>query len=75
MCPLASERYDLVCLKAALQEPAIQSLLKVLRSSAWRAQCDAIAGYEALQSGEVLSLSQTLPWWEFSDKKAVSPIE
>jgi putative molybdopterin biosynthesis protein len=67
--PLVSERYDLVCLNTVLIEPAIQSLLKVLGSSTWRAQCNAIAGYEALQSGEVLSLSQTLPWWDFGNKK------
>ncbi len=73
--PLATERYDLVCLKSALQEPAIQSLLKVLRSSAWRAQCNAIAGYEALQSGDVLSLSQILPWWEFDTKKPFKPMK
>lgn len=73
--PLATERYDLVCLKAALDDPAIQTLRKTLRSSAWRAQCNAIAGYEALQSGEVLSLSHILPWWEFTKKKAASPMK
>jgi putative molybdopterin biosynthesis protein len=62
---LASERYDLVCLKSALVEPAVAALRTSLKSSAWRTQCNAIAGYQALHSGEVLSLSQCLPWWEF----------
>lgn len=64
--PLARERYDLVCLKSALDEPAVVSLRKSLQSTAWRAQCDAIAGYQAVSSGDVLSLSECLPWWDFS---------
>jgi putative molybdopterin biosynthesis protein len=63
--PLTSERYDLVCLKTALNEPAIQALCHTLQSSAWRAKCNAIEGYQSLRSGEVLSLSSTLPWWKF----------
>jgi putative molybdopterin biosynthesis protein len=66
--PLASERYDLVCLKTALNQPAIQTLCNTLQSSAWRAQCNAIKGYQALRSGEVLSLSNALPWWKFMKK-------
>jgi putative molybdopterin biosynthesis protein len=73
--PLATERYDLVCLKTALEDPAIAALRKTLRSSAWRAQCHAITGYQAMQSGEVLSLAQTLPWWQFIKEKAVKPIK
>jgi putative molybdopterin biosynthesis protein len=61
--PLASERYDLVCLQSALVDPAVAALRVTLQSSAWQARCNAIAGYQALQSGEMLSLSQCLPWW------------
>jgi putative molybdopterin biosynthesis protein len=63
--PLAREDYYLVCLKAALEQPAVQSLLAVLRSDAWRGLLSALPGYEAVASGEVLSLRRQLPWWHF----------
>ena len=64
--PLLKEDYYLVCLKAALDEPATQALLQVLRSEAWQRQLAALPGYEADACGEVLSLRARLPWWEFA---------
>ncbi len=63
--PLVQERYDLVCLKTALQEPAIQALCSALQSAAWRAELNSLTGYQDEKSGQVLSLTQTLPWWQF----------
>jgi putative molybdopterin biosynthesis protein len=63
--PLVQERYDLVCLKTALQEPAVQTLCSALQSADWRAQLNSLAGYQDEKSGQVLSLTQTLPWWQF----------
>ena len=63
--PLADERYHLVCLKSALQQPGIQALLQLLQTAEWQAQIAQIAGYTPLQSGEVLSMRKVLPWWSY----------
>ncbi|AMO25565.1 substrate-binding domain-containing protein [Ramlibacter tataouinensis] len=68
--PLLWEDYYLVCLKDALQEPAIQTLLALLQSPAWRHALSALPGYEPMQSGQVLSLRAQLPWWQFRRPKA-----
>jgi len=67
--PLVQENYHLVCLKSALQEPAIASLLAVLQSPAWQKRLSAIAGYKPSQCGQVLSLRQVLGWWSFARPK------
>ena len=67
--PWVNERYHLVCLKSALTQPGIVALLALLRSPAWRSELGAIPGYAALQSGEVLSMRQVLPWWDFGRAK------
>ncbi len=63
--PLLKEDYYLVCLKDALEEPAVQTLRKVLASDAWQQQLRTLPGYEPLRCGEVLSLRAQLPWWRF----------
>jgi putative molybdopterin biosynthesis protein len=67
--PLLWEDYYLVCLKDALQESAVQALLALLHSDRWKQALSAIPGYEPMQSGEVLSLSAQLPWWQFRTAK------
>lgn len=67
--PLLQEDYYLVCLKSALEQPAVLALLQVLRSDAWRAQLAGLPGYDASGCGEVLSLRQQLPWWDFKARK------
>lgn len=66
--PLIDERYHLVCLKSALTQPGIQSLLKMLKTQAWKDKVAQIAGHTAMQSGEVLSMRQVLPWWNYRQK-------
>ena len=68
--PLVHERYHLACLKSALDQPAIQALLTLLRDSAWQRQLGTLPGYENADSGQVQSLSRLLPWWRFGPKKA-----
>jgi putative molybdopterin biosynthesis protein len=68
--PLVQENYHLVCLKSALDDPAIAALRAVLQSSQWLAQLNAIAGYSASHCGQVLSLRAVLPWWDFAKRKA-----
>ncbi|SFM21907.1 helix-turn-helix transcriptional regulator [Variovorax sp. OV329] len=71
--PLVQERYHLVCLKTALEQPATQALLAVLRSQAWQHRLGTLAGYQAVASGEVQSLRTLLPWWNFKSEKADTP--
>jgi molybdate-binding protein len=71
--PLAREDYHLVCLKSALEQPAIQALRQVLRHPDWQQKMAALAGYEAAHCGEVLSLRERLPWWRFQRKKRPIP--
>ena len=71
--PLLQENYHLVCLKSALEQPAIQALRKLLQSQDWQQTLAAMAGYAPSGSGEVLSLSQVLPWWDFKRDKRLQP--
>jgi putative molybdopterin biosynthesis protein len=67
--PLAHEQYFLVALRAALDQAPVQTLLELLRSPAWQQQLNALPGYAADRSGEVLSLSRVLPWWRYRKPK------
>ena len=67
--PLVQERYHLVCLKSALEQPATQALLQVLRCPTWQHLLGTLPGYAAADSGEVQALHRLLPWWHFSNKK------
>ncbi len=64
--PLVEEDYYLVCLKSVLDLPPVRSLRDLLAQPAWQARLNALPGYQAERSGEVLSLSQQLPWWRFA---------
>jgi len=66
--PLAQEQYHLVCLKSALEDPAIRALLTLLQSARWQAHLAAMPGYAPVQSGQVQSLRKVLPWWDFPVK-------
>jgi putative molybdopterin biosynthesis protein len=67
--PLVQENYHLVCLKSALDEPAIAALREVLQGVRWQQALAGIAGYRPSHSGKVLPLSELLPWWNFSKRK------
>ncbi len=67
--PLANERYHLVCLKSALDQPAIQALLQTLQSQTWQSVLQNISGYSALDCGQVLAMRRVLPWWDYTAKK------
>ena len=66
--PLAEEDYYLVCLKAALDTPAVMSLREALASPAWAACLQSLPGYGPQQAGEVLSLTRALPWWRYRQR-------
>lgn len=62
--PLAEERYFFVCLKPSLDDPAVQSLQALLGSAAWAGHLTELAGYQSDAAGEVLRLTEALPWWD-----------
>ncbi|TDM05015.1 MAG: hypothetical protein C4K60_21070 [Ideonella sp. MAG2] len=63
--PLMEEDYFLVCLKDALEHPAVQKLCEVLHAPTWAHVLEDLPGYERADSGDVLSLTRALPWWDF----------
>ena len=67
--PLASESYFLAVLAAQLGSPPVRTLLAALQRPAWAATLQAIPGYTAARSGEVLSLRSVLPWWTYKTPK------
>jgi putative molybdopterin biosynthesis protein len=68
--PLLEEDYFLVCLADALEHPAVQQLRRALASPWWHAALNELAGYAPSHGGEVLALTQALPWWNFRRRKA-----
>lgn len=68
--PLVVEDYFLVCLKDALDHPAVAKLRTLLAGPDWAAALAALPGYRPYRSGEVLALTQALPWWHFRTPKA-----
>jgi putative molybdopterin biosynthesis protein len=67
--PLAQEQYFLATLADHLNDPNIGVLLAALRSQEWIEGLNAIPGYRAERSGEVLSLRSVLPWWSYRKPK------
>ena len=67
--PLVLEEYHLVCLKSALDDPAIKALMALLQSDDWQQRLAQLPGYTPLQSGRVQSLRRVLPWWDFAAKR------
>jgi len=67
--PLADEDYYFVCLKPALENPAVMRLRTLLGTPRWAGALQALPGYQAQRAGEVLSLTRALPWWEFKRKR------
>jgi putative molybdopterin biosynthesis protein len=66
---LAQERYFLVTRAATLDHPSVQARRALLASPAWIATLEAIPGYTAERSGDVLSLRAVLPWWSYRTAK------
>ncbi len=67
--PLIEEDYFLVCLKDALDHPAVLKLRAALEGDAWVQALQALPGYAPARGGQVLSLTQALPWWNFRQPK------
>lgn len=62
--PLVREHDWLVCLKSALDSPAVTLLRQVLAQPAWLQWLSGQPGYaQPYPAGQVQSLKQRLPWW------------
>jgi putative molybdopterin biosynthesis protein len=69
--PLAQERYFLVCLKETLDRVAITRLRKLLAGAAWAGAVQSLAGCAVdTDAGQVLALTQALPWWHYRRPRA-----
>jgi putative molybdopterin biosynthesis protein len=62
--PLTEEDYFLVCHQDALDHPAVLKLRAALESDTWAQVLQGLAGHAPAQAGQVLSLTQALPWWQ-----------
>lgn len=69
--PLVAEDYFLVCLKDALEHPAVLKLRDQLQSPHWYRALQGLPGYQPFESGEVLSLIRALPWWSYRTPRPV----
>ena len=61
---VTEERYLLVCLKTALEQPALQRLLQHLQGNNWHQALTALPGYVPDHCGEVAAMKRLLPWWD-----------
>lgn len=62
--PLTQEHYWLVCLKSALDSPAVIALRQILQSPQWQQLLSQQTGYCLHEeTGQIQSLKQCLPWW------------
>jgi putative molybdopterin biosynthesis protein len=68
---LREERYFLVTLASHLSHPHVKTLMAALATPDWQGSLLGLPGYAASQSGEVLSLSKVLPWWNYRAPKPV----
>lgn len=63
--PLVQERYQLVCLKTALDTPPVAALRAWLASASWTHELAGLPGYTPDSSGAVQAMNKLLPWWAF----------
>jgi putative molybdopterin biosynthesis protein len=62
--PLVEENYFLACLKENLEHAAVQRLCVALAGPGWRNILANLPGYRpAAAPGEVLVMTEALPWW------------
>lgn len=56
--PLVRERYFFAVPVAALDDPLVQQVITILQSDAFREEVNALAGYDATDTGKILSLAE-----------------
>lgn len=63
--PLVQERYQLVCLKSALDTPPVLALRQLLASPGWTQVLGQLPGHQPDTGGQVQAMNRLLPWWAF----------
>lgn len=71
--PLVEEDYYLVCLKSQLDRAPVMRLRHLLGQACWSTELQRLPGYVSEQPGQVLSLVQALPWWDFDEPRLNRP--
>lgn len=66
--PLVTEKYFFVCTKDKLSDPGTESLIAYLKSKPCKTLIESMAGYEAAQCGDIVSLKLALPWYAQNTK-------
>ncbi|HOE40065.1 MAG TPA: substrate-binding domain-containing protein [Rhodoferax sp.] len=56
--PLVQERYFFALPVSALDDPLIQQVIGLLQSASFREEVDTLAGYDATDTGKILSLAE-----------------
>ncbi len=56
--PLVKERYFFALPVAALDDPLVQQVIAILQSASFRQEVEALAGYDASETGTILTLAQ-----------------
>ncbi|MCU0924917.1 MAG: helix-turn-helix transcriptional regulator [Hydrogenophaga sp.] len=59
--PMVTERYVLVCHRAALDHPVAQALLRLLADPAFRSSINALPGYDARSAGSISPWPDAFP--------------
>jgi len=59
--PLLRERYYLALPTALLQQPSMRRALALMQSPRYRSSVASLVGYEAAETGKVLSIEEALP--------------
>jgi putative molybdopterin biosynthesis protein len=62
--PLITEQYFFVCTKEKLTEPSTEAFIAYLKSGECKKLVQSLAGYDATQCGEIVSLKLALPWYK-----------
>jgi putative molybdopterin biosynthesis protein len=55
--PVARERYDLLVLESFTRTKGFHALLSALRDPEYRAQVEALGGYDLSESGKIIEIS------------------
>ncbi len=56
--PLVKERYFFALPATALDDPLVQQVIAILQSASFHDEVDALAGYDATDTGKILSLAE-----------------
>ncbi len=60
--PILTERYFYVCSEPLLTDPRFVPILEILQSSVFHSEVDAIAGYDAANTGLVQTVDEAFPF-------------